>query len=166
MSSTAVAPVTGVKKTVSAEIQVEAWFEYDASLKEAMTKGHRRISLPNDPRWEDELMKPPFNGDLQGYLQVAEVTRVDGEIVKARGIKGFVCHMNVAREFLQQFHDLVIAGSESPWDQERSHRDEKERLEKAKREGREEELQVIREALMGLMARPIPAETPKGQVKA
>ncbi len=107
-----------------------------------------RIDDPEDVRWEGMLMQTPYNGDPRGSIEVATVTRVDGEIVKQAPIAGGPRHMNVARSFLQQFCAAKSAGAEKPWDLERWYRDRAEEEKRLKREGRAEELLAMRELLV------------------
>lgn len=125
---------------------VEAWFEYSYGYSAAAIRnGLQRVDDPEDPRWDGEFRER--RGGVHGYLQVAHVTRVDGEIVKKKLIRGEHIHMNRAREFLREFKRLKDEGSETPWDQERHFRDMKEQAEKADREGRSRDLEVIAGAL-------------------
>lgn len=133
-------------------VAVECWYEYAATVREAIRAGLRRIDRSDDPRWEGELREPPFRGDPRGYLQVAEVTRVDGEAVRKRGICGYAFHMNRAREFMRLFEEAVKAGASKPWDVEHFHRDLREEAKKAQEEGRVRELEMFRDAFLQAVA--------------
>lgn len=134
--------------------EIECFYEYSSGAKEVLATGHRRIDSADDPRWDGELMEKPFSGSPSGYLQVAEVTRVDGEIVKKTGICGFSAHMNRAREFMQTFQDLKAAGSKTPWDQERHFRDILKNAEEAKAAGRSEELAEFAKQIVSAIRGP------------
>lgn len=141
---TAVATPKPVRLDASKDF--ECWYEYSTGAKEVLATGHRVIMDADDPRWDGELTEKPFKGDPNGYLGVYEVTRVDGEVVKKRGICGYRYHMNKAREFMRSFQELKAKGSAQPWDQERYFRELTARAGEAKREGRAEELEMLREA--------------------
>lgn len=136
---------------------VEAWFEYSVSTKDTLENGNRVINDPEDERWEGELGKPPFKGGAHGYLNVADVTRVDGDIVKKKLIKGAFVHQNKAREFMREFARLKKAGAPKPWDQEHYFRHQKEMAEKAERDGRAHDLNVITEGLKAALG-PLAAQ--------
>ena len=76
------------------------------------------------------------------------VTRIGDRIVETKDICGGPCHMNTARRFMRDFKARADAGEARPWDVDHFFRDEKERAEKAKREGRLEELAAIREMFL------------------
>ena len=137
--------------TMTATKSVECWYEYSPTTKATIQFGLRRIDDPEDPRWEGELMQAPFNGSPQGYLQVATVTRLDGEIIKSAGICGYSYHMNKAREFMREFKNLQAAGSRTPWDQERHYRTAKDDAERLSREGRLEELEILKKGLSEML---------------
>ncbi len=137
--TTAVAPV--------ARKDIVCTYKYSGGLAETKAKGMREITDPDDPRWEDELMKPPFNGTPQGYLEVEEITRVDGEIVKRRGICGYSYHKNKAREWMYAFVQRQKEGEERPWDVEQHYRIAAAELEKAKNEGRLSDLKLMAEMI-------------------
>lgn len=137
------------KTAVSGVRGVEAWYEYTSGVKETLKTGMRVISDPEDERWDDELQKPPFKAGARGYLIVADVTRIDGQIVQMhKQIIGAPAHQNKAREFLREFKRLQEAGSATPWDQERHHRDEKERKEREAREGAKQTNEMLRSLLV------------------
>lgn len=119
---------------VGATKGIEAWYEYAANFKEVIATGHRAVFDPDDERWDGEMEKKPFQGTPNGRLRVAEVTRVDGEVVKVKDQMVKVCHKNHAREFLRRFKEQN--------GQTRSTllKDEAEKAEKARKEGREEDL--------------------------
>lgn len=141
-----------MSKTIT---RVECWYEYSATTKEAIEKGHRRVDDADDPRWDGEMRQPPFRGGPKGYLQVAEVTRFcddDGvpdmtSILRKKAIKGQFCHMNKAREVIRHFQERQAAGDEKPWDKERFYRDAMAAAEEAERDGRERDLAYINERL-------------------
>ncbi len=143
-------------RTVSASKGVEAAYVYMTRQGTNRERVNLRINDPDDERWEGALLKAPFNGDPMGALEVAIVTRVDGEIVQSKDIFGGPAHMNVARAFIRQFAAAKAAGADKPWDVERYFRDKKEEEARLKREGRVEELLAMRtlmvEALKGVVA--------------
>lgn len=132
-----------VVKKLDAGRGFECWFSYSPSIKETLAKGHRVITDPDDPRWEDELVKPPFNGSPMGYFEICEVTRVDGEVVKKSGKHGGPCHMNRAREQMYLFRDMVKAGASQPWDFDHFYREQMAAAEKAKADGRIDDLKML-----------------------
>lgn len=164
---------------VRTTVAVEAWYQYAASGKEVVRNinegkpPHRIVTDPDDPRWDDEMMKPPFDGQPSGALHCMEVTRLfepggppEGEVVRRKPIEGGPCHKNRAREFLYTFRDLQAKGSKTPWDQERHYRDAKEAHALAASEGRREDMEVfaklIREALTGPRAVVEPQKVSSG----
>lgn len=134
---------------VIATVAVEAYYEYPQAKGWGATEklGHNRITDPEDPRWDDELMKAPYKGNPHGYLNVAEVTRVNGEVVRSRGICGYSYHKNKAQEFLREFARLKDSGSKTPWDTERHYRDTIASYEAAKNEGRVADFESLKQAL-------------------
>lgn len=149
------AQTTAASGPVSASKQVEAAFVYMTRRGEQRLRVNERINDPEDPRWDNELLKAPFNGTPSGALEIALVTRVDGEIVQSKDIFGGPAHMNVARSFLRQFAEAKAKGSDRPWDVERYWRDRKDEEARLKREGKVEELLAMRtlmvEALKGVL---------------
>lgn len=146
----------------SVAVKTQAWFEYAGSHEETRTTGLRMIFDPESDRWEGELMEPPFKGNPQGRLVVAEVTRVNGEILKKRVIKVISgCHMNKARSFMREYYKLDDSGDSAPWDQTRYHRELLESANKAHVEGRKEDLEkmagLLREALKAPSESPVMA---------
>lgn len=135
-------------KTATVAIECVYRYKPKGGWKAVATAGHNVIDSYDDPRWEGELMEAPYNGSVRGALEVAEVTRLDGKILSSVDICGGPVHMNEARNFIRQFTERAKAGEERPWDTERFHRDELARAEKAKREGRLEELAAIREMFL------------------
>jgi hypothetical protein len=133
--------------------ELECWYEYAGSVKEVLATGHRRIDDPDDPQW-DALDKPPFNGSPNGYTQVALVTRVDGEIVRKKGVCGYAFHKNKAQEFIRQFLELKAKGSKTPWDQDRTFRDMIAAAEEAKHAGRLEEITLLGQMLVQALRPP------------
>lgn len=129
---------------VGATKGIEAWYEYAGNFKEVLETGHRAVFDPDDPRWDGEMTQKPFQGTPNGRLRVAEVTRVDGEVVKVRDIMVKVCHKNHAQEFLRRFKE------NSGQTRGTYLKDEAEKAEKARREGREEDLDMIRKAVEGI----------------
>lgn len=144
-------------QTVTSQVvtRTECWYEYSATVRETLEQGHRRVDDADDPRWDDEMRNPPFRAGPRGYLQVAEVTRLVGpdgkpdmtDILKKRAIKGSYCHMNKAREVIRLFNEKQAAGDDKPWDHERFYRDAMEKAESAEREGRERDLEIVRDTL-------------------
>lgn len=151
---------TTSKVELSASKQVEAYFEYSAGIKEVLANGHRRITDPDDLRWENELMQKPFQGDVTGYVNVAEVTRVDGDVVKSVGICGYTMHMNTAREFLRNFKAAQEAGLPKPWDQESFYRDTQKAAEAARAEGRLQDLENFQRILEATIKGAVNASKP------
>lgn len=147
--------------TVSATKQIECWFEYAGSVKETLASGLRRIDDPDDPRWDGEIMEKPFGGDPHGYLQVAEVTRVDGEIAKSRGICGYAYHPNRAREFMRLFRERVEKNLDKPWDVDHTNRDLLEQAKLAREEGRDQDLEKLVAALAAAVGKQALPEPPK-----
>lgn len=136
-------------ETPSASRQVEAAYVVTYRVGKERKRENREITDPDDARWEGELMESPFNGDPRGAMEVATVLRVDGEVVKKEAIfGGGAWPMNKARNFIREFAVAKAAGSRAPWDQERFYRESKEEAERAKREGRVEELVQMRELLV------------------
>lgn len=111
--------------------------------REVATKGHSVISSADDPRWDGELQAPPYNGSVGGALEVALVTRVGDKKLESVDIQGGPCHMNEARQFMRDFTARVEAGDIRPWDTEHFHREQLALAEKAKQEGRTEDLKLI-----------------------
>lgn len=146
-SATPIAATAPTK--LDAQVSVECVYRVKprGGWKKVAEVGHIVVNSADDPRWDGEFLDPPFNGTPSGCLEVARVTRVGGQIVKTEDIMGGPSHMNVARAFMRQFQANAAAGAEKPWDTEHFHRDQIEQAEKAKREGRTEDLAVIIEAL-------------------
>lgn len=122
--------------------------------KATAEKGNLWVDDPEDPIWEGAFAQAPYNGDPHGALEIAEVLLVDGEIVKTKAICGGPCHKNKAQETMKEFHRLKALGSATPWDQERHFRDALIEADRAAKEGRAEELSLLKQALMTLVNRP------------
>lgn len=109
--------------TIEVNSDIEAWFEYTPSFKLSVKEGNKRITDPEDPRWEGELRQAPFRGGCMGYMQIAEVLRAaDGRVLDKTVKWGAHVHANKAREVMRQFHEAKGAGNEKPWDLERHYR--------------------------------------------
>lgn len=134
---------TAVVTPASATVTKEAWYEYAPSAKAAVAEGLQRIYDPEDPRWAGELMEPPYKGHPQGYLIVAEVTRVNGEIVKTKQLAGYTYHKNKAQEFMRTF---IAEGGEIY--QDHHYRNTMEAAEVARKEGRLADAAALKEALL------------------
>jgi len=150
--------------TLEASKEVEAWFEFSASHRETVEKGLRRVDDPDDPRWDDEMKKPPFRAGAEGSLIVAEVTRVDGELVKQKVMTVRYCHANYAREFLIRFRDAKNAGEVKPWDQQRYFRDQIEQAKAAAEEGRAADLEKFQAAIIAALSSKGASELDKAGV--
>jgi hypothetical protein len=133
-------------QNVPATQGVECWFEYVRDQAERASGVKRTIRSADDPRWDDELTREPFD-DVRGYLSVRNVTRVQGEPVRAPCVRGFVTGANVARQTMRDFETLAESGSKTPWDTDRHFRDMAAQAEAAQREGRAQELDLLREVL-------------------
>lgn len=127
---------------------VEAVYLVMARVGPTRARVNLRVTDPEDERWEGEFLRPPFNGDPRGALEVATVTRVDGEVYKSVDICGGPCHLNVARGFLRQFAAAKAAGAAKPWDVEHWYRDQKAETDRLKREGKVEEALLTRQLLI------------------
>lgn len=136
------------KTEVKGSRQLEAWYEYTSGVKETLKTGMRRIDDPDDPRWEDELQKPPFKAGARGYVLCGWTTRMDGKIVQFEQIIGDPCHQNKAREFLRNFKRLMKEGSDTPWDHDRHYRTMKEEAARREREEARQTAATLRSLLV------------------
>lgn len=135
----------------------ECYYEVPVTKKtrDGVERSTFRIYDAEDPRWDGALQEAPYKGNPQGYLNVAHVSRLDGEEIVnlTRGVKGACMHMNKARGFMRRFAQLKLDGSERPWDQYTQNRDMIAEAKEARETGDKAALEELRD-LFGKLTQP------------